>query len=204
MTLMGIISGSRIVDRFKEIYACEFHYDENGIADWPKLAVNYTNKTQFLFRINKGVLDISDDYNLNKKMLEGDRRIPTSNMIYIGDGLTDIPCMKLTKESGGVSIAVYTDKNKKEAHGLLKDGRINFAVKADYSENEELDKIMKNIIDKIVIDTKLKNVTASQKDKETQKEEKLRGGKPKQGGQGQYNTEYGDKYKKPKRQPKRV
>lgn len=162
--LKEIILGSSIGSKFKEIFASEFYYDNHGFAVWPKLAVNYTNKTQFLSRINKGVLDISDDYNLNKKMLEGDRRIPTSNMIYIGDGLTDIPCMKLTKESGGVSIAVYTDKNKKEAHGLLKDGRINFAVKADYSENEELDKIMKNIIDKIVIDTKLKNVTASQKD----------------------------------------
>ena len=96
---------------------------------WPNLAVNYTNKTQFLMRINKGILDISDDNGLNDKMLENDRRISTSNMIYLGDGYTDVPCMKLTKENGGVSIAVYTDKNVKTAKKLLLDGRINYILK---------------------------------------------------------------------------
>ena len=101
-----IIAGSKIGKYFKKIYASEFYYDEHGHAVWPKMAINYTNKTQFLMRINKGVLDIADDYNINKKMMEKDRRIPISNMIYIGDGLTDVPCMKLTKDGGGVSLAV--------------------------------------------------------------------------------------------------
>ena len=162
--LKEIIEGSKIGDKFKCIFASEFFYDENGDAVWPKLAVNYTNKTQFLMRINKGVLDISDDNKLNDKMLENDRRISTSNMIYIGDGITDVPCMKLTKENGGVSIAVYTEKNKKTAKKLLNDGRINYMVRADYSENSEIDKIIKKVINSMVINTELKNITYKQVD----------------------------------------
>ena len=131
--LKEIIEGSMIGDKFKCIFASEFFYNEDGNAMWPKLAVNYTNKTQFLMRINKGILDISDDNGLNDKMLDNDRRISTSNMIYLGDGFTDVPCMKLTKESGGVSVAVYTDKNRDMAKKLLNDGRINYMVPADYS-----------------------------------------------------------------------
>ena len=160
--LKEIIEGSPIGDKFKCIYASEFFYNEDGNAMWPKLAVNYTNKTQFLIRINKGILDISDDNRLNDKMLENDRRISTSNMIYIGDGLTDVPCMKLTKANGGVSIAVYTDKNYNTAKKLLNDGRINYMVKSDYSEGTEMDQIVKKTIKHMVIDTELKNVTYKQ------------------------------------------
>ncbi|MDR3085238.1 MAG: haloacid dehalogenase-like hydrolase, partial [Christensenellaceae bacterium] len=93
---------------FKEICACEFHCDKNdGFADWSKSVVNYTTKTQFLFRVNKGILDVSRDDELNRYTPEDERRVPFRNMIYIGDGLTDLPCMKLVKEGGGVSIAVY-------------------------------------------------------------------------------------------------
>ena len=140
--LKEIIETSAIGKYFKQIYASEFYYDDNGDAVWPKLAVNYTNKTQFLIRINKGVLDISDDYNLNKKMLEDEKRISTSNMIYIGDGITDIPCMKLVKTNGGKSIAVYTEKSFDLANSLLNDRRVDFIAKSDYSENSELDKII--------------------------------------------------------------
>ena len=145
--LKEIIEGSKIGPYFKEIYASEYYYKDD-IAVWPKLAVNYTNKTQFLIRINKGILDISDDYNLNKKMLDNDKRIPTRNMIYIGDGLTDIPCMKLTKEWGGTSIAVYNEMND-TIKLLLEDKRINYIAKANYEEESELDKIIKQTIDKI-------------------------------------------------------
>ena len=114
-----IIEGSKIGTKFKKIFASEFYYDDKGHAVWPKVAINYTNKTQFLMRINKGILDTSDDYNINKKMEEKDKRIAISNMIYIGDGLTDVPCMKLTKDGGGVSIAVYTDKSENTAKNLF-------------------------------------------------------------------------------------
>ena len=160
--LKEIIEGSKIGDKFKCIYASEFFYNEDGNAMWPKLAVNYTNKTQFLMRINKGILDISDDNSLNNKMLEDDRRISTSNMIYIGDGYTDVPCMKLTKENGGVSIAVYTDKNYETAKKLLTDGRINYMVKSDYNEGTEIDEIVKKTIKSMVIKTELKNISYKQ------------------------------------------
>lgn len=162
--LKEIIEGSKIGDKFKYIYASEFFYNEDGNAMWPKLAVNYTNKTQFLIRINKGILDVSDDNRLNDRMLENDRRISTSNMIYIGDGFTDVPCMKLTKEHGGVSIAVYTDKNYDTAKKLLADDRINFMVPSDYREGSEMDEIMKKTIQSMAVNTELKNITYKQAD----------------------------------------
>lgn len=145
--LKEIIEGSEIAKEFKEIYACEFFYDVNGIAKWPKLVVNYTTKTQFLFRINKGVLDISNDDDLNKKMHNDDRRIPFRNMIYLGDGITDVPCMKLVKDSLGKSIAVYTEKSLHIAKNLLEDRRVDYMCKADYSENSEIENIVKKILD---------------------------------------------------------
>lgn len=149
--LKEIIEGCSIHNQFKEVFACEFHYDENGAADWPKTAVNYTGKTQFLFRINKGVLDLSDDDSLNKFIPNDERIIPFRNMIYIGDGLTDVPCMKLVKVNGGQSIAVYRPKKKKDVENLLKDRRVDFIVPADYTEDSELDKIIKMIIDKMAV-----------------------------------------------------
>lgn len=160
--LKEIIEGTSIGKYFKEIYASEFYYNEDGNAVWPRIAVNYTNKTQFLSRINKGVLDISDDASLNKKMLDNDRRISTSNMIYIGDGYTDVPCMKLTKDGGGISIAVYTDKTEKTAESLLSDERINYMTLADYREGSEIDKIVKKTIESMALNTELKNITYRQ------------------------------------------
>ena len=145
--LKEIIEGSEIAKEFKEIYACEFLYDINGIAIWPKLVVNYTTKTQFLFRINKGVLDISNDNDLNKYVTNDDRDIPFRNMIYIADGITDIPCMKLVKSNGGKSIAVYTDKTKDLANSLLVDKRVDFIAPSNYNEGTEIDTIIKKTLD---------------------------------------------------------
>jgi len=153
--LKEIIEGSKIKKEFKKIYACEFHYDQNGLADWPKMVVNYTTKTQFLFRINKGILEVSDDEGLNKYLHKDDRRIPFRNMIYIGDGLTDVPCMQLVKSNGGQSIAVYECRKKKQVAELLIDGRVDFIVEANYTEGSELDKIITIIIEKIAVVNKL-------------------------------------------------
>jgi len=131
------------------VYACEFHYDANGVADWPLLSVNYTGKTQFLFRINKGVLNISNDDALNRYTPEEERRIPFRNMIYIGDGLTDVPCMKLVKVNGGQSIAVYTDKQK--VKDLLEQDRVNHIAHADYSAGSELNRLVEKILTQIKI-----------------------------------------------------
>lgn len=150
-----IIEGSSIKKQFKKIYACEFLYDENKVAIWPKLTVNYTNKTQFLFRINKGVLDIWDDKTLNEYIPEEERRIPFRNMIYIGDGLTDVPCMKLVKSNNGQSIAVFNKRKKEIAAKLMSEDRVDFITEANYCEGSELDDIVKTIIEKMATVEKL-------------------------------------------------
>lgn len=142
--LKEIIEGSIVAKHFREIYACAFHYDDFGVADWPAVTVNYTTKTQFLFRINKGILLMSEDVELNKYIPEDDRPVPFRNMIYFGDGLTDVPCMKLTKTNGGKSIAVYTQRKKVE--NLLLNQRVDFIASADYTQGSELDGLVKAII----------------------------------------------------------
>lgn len=145
-----IIEGTEISKNFKSIFACEFLYDENGNAVWPKTDVNYTNKTQFVYRINKGVLDVANDVDLNRSMPEDSKRVPFCNMIYIGDGLSDVPCMKMMKAYGGYSIAVYRKKDSKVEDLLMKD-RVDFIYPADYSENTGLDLTVKNIIRKMAV-----------------------------------------------------
>lgn len=147
--LREIIEGSSIYKEFDDVFAGEFLYDENRVACWPKNVVNYTTKTQFLFRINKGVLDISNDDDLNRFTPEEDRPVPFRNMIYIGDGLTDVPCMKLVKVNGGCSIAVYQKGKQAKVKDLILDQRVNFIEPADYSEGSQLDQITKDIIVKM-------------------------------------------------------
>ena len=149
-----IIDGTIISGEFKNIFACEYLYDDEGNAVWPKTAVNYTNKTQFVYRINKGVLDISNDTDLNRSMPDDSKRIPFENMIYIGDGLSDVPCMKMMKSYGGKAIAVYQQLDEKVKELLRKD-RVDFIYPADYSENSGLDKTVKDIIVKMSISDKL-------------------------------------------------
>lgn len=147
--LREIIEGSSIFNHFNEVFACEFYYDENGVACWPKTAVNYTTKTQFLFRINKGVLDLSNDKDLNKYTPEDDRPVPFRNMLYIGDGLTDVPCMKLVKLNGGYSIAVHKQGEESKVEELILHERVNFLALADFRENRELDTLVKSILQKM-------------------------------------------------------
>ena len=157
-----IVQGTPIAKYFKRIYACRYMYDENGEALWPALAINYTLKTQYIYRISKGFLDVLDDYNLNRLQDENLRRIAYNNMIYIGDGLTDIPCMKMVKDKGGKSIAVYTSGKSETAKPLVEDGRINYVCVADYSKDSPLEKIVKLIIEKMSVLEKLKAKEESQ------------------------------------------
>jgi len=156
--LKEIIEGSTIYDKFKEVYACEFYYDQNDVACWPKNVVNYTTKTQFIYRINKGILDISNDQALNEYTPEEERRVPFTNMIYIGDGYSDVPCMKLVKVNGGHSIAVY-QKDKAVVNKLIGEGRVNFVCKTNYKEKSELSEIVKKIICKISLEEELRQKT---------------------------------------------
>jgi len=145
--LAEIIEGTSIAKYFKKIFACEFLYSlTTGDAIWPKQAINYTTKTQFLFRISKGIIEAQDDNKLNTKMKENERAIPYRNMIYFGDGLTDVPCMKLIKSYGGYSIAIY-EKSFNKAKKLIEDQRVNFVCKADYSQGSELETIVERILD---------------------------------------------------------
>ncbi len=142
-----IVEGTSISKYFKKIYGCSFLY-KNGEAVWPRTAINYTNKTQFIFRIAKGALDIRDDDSVNKKT--NNLVINYENMIYFGDGLTDIPCMKIIKDFGGKSIAIYQKGKEDKVLPLVNDGRVNFALPADYSEDSKIENVVKMIIGNMV------------------------------------------------------
>ena len=149
--LREIIEGSGISHEFREIYASEFYYDETGTPVWPKLDVNFTAKTQFVYRINKGVLDVANDRDLNASMPDDSKRVPFTNMIYVGDGLSDVPCMKMMRTYGGQAIAVYQPESRTAVEELLARGRVDFIFPADYREGTGLDATVKNIIRKMAV-----------------------------------------------------
>ena len=160
--LREIIDGSAIAHEFKEIYASEFFYDDQGRPVWPRLAVNFTAKTQFVYRINKGVLDVSDDKTLNDSMPDDSKRIPFTNMIYMGDGLSDVPCMKMMRAYGGQAIAVYQAVNRRGVEQLLRQRRVDFIYPADYREGTALEITVKNIIRKMAVSQQLYEENVSQ------------------------------------------
>lgn len=157
-----IIQGTPIAKYFTRIYACRYMYDEKGEALWPALAINYTLKTQYIYRISKGILDVTDDYNLNRLQDESQRRIAYNNMIYIGDGMTDIPCMKMVKQKGGKSIALYPSGKSEHVKPLVEDERINYVCVADYSPNSTLEKIVKLMIENMAVIDRLKSKEEAQ------------------------------------------
>lgn len=159
--LKEMIDGTALAKNgaFEKIYASSFYYDDYGVALWPAQVINYTNKTQFLFRISKGVLDVSDNA-VNDLFNPDDIRIPFRNMVYIGDSDTDVPCMKLINSYGGYSIGVYDPDtaDKTKVHKMMKDGRIKYYMPADYSENGKLDCLLKGIIDKTASNEALEKI----------------------------------------------
>lgn len=164
--LKEIIEGTKISKYFKEIYAGYFVYDKNNHPIWPALAINYTNKTQFIYRINKGILNVTDD-SINDSMPHEIRPVPFKNMIYIGDSLTDIPCMRLISKSGGYSIGVFQQDRKNQSYlkKLITQNRIDFIVESDYSKNSELENVVKEIIQTVKHTTNLKKINENQKQK---------------------------------------
>lgn len=147
--LKEMIEGTMVAKYFKKIYASSFYFDDVGVAVWPAQAVNYTNKTQYLFRIKKGILDINDqkvnDYFDPDKVV-----VPFRNMVYIGDSDTDIPCMKLVNSNGGYSIGVYDSEtqDKTKVFKMLREHRIKYFAPADYREGSSLEGLIKNIVDR--------------------------------------------------------
>lgn len=165
--LKEMIEGTKIAPMFENIYACSFIYDVDGKAVWPAVAVDFTTKTQFLFKISKGISSVSDNEEVNKYMPEEKRPIPFKRMIYFGDGDTDIPCMKMVKQNGGHSIAVYNPKKQKKdvAKHLIKEERVNFICAADYSKGSEIYKVVTTIIDKIKSDFEFESLLSKHKNK---------------------------------------
>ena len=150
-----IIEGCSIYDQFKNVFACRFAFDEQGGAHWPLVAINYTTKTQFLFRINKGIDDTWDDTKINSWMPEDDRRVSFRRMIFIGDGDTDIPSFKTVTEHGGASIGVFDPaewadaEHRKKAHKLIAESRVDFVAPADYHDESQLAVVVRGILDRI-------------------------------------------------------
>ena len=146
---MEIVEGCQIFPFFTKAWGCEYYYDKDGNPVWPKLAINYTQKTQFYFRISKGVVDVTNDNSVNEKTPE--RKIPYKNIIYMGDGMTDVACMTLVKHNEGTSIAIYPEKESDKVRSLYTDGRCNFICRADYTAGSDLEKVIKLIIDKVAM-----------------------------------------------------
>lgn len=151
--LEDMIRGTSIAPHFRNIFGCRYHYDvDTGHAMWPATTINYTTKTQYLFRINKGVENSWDSQTINKYIDKSERAFPFDKMIYFGDGDTDIPSMKLVKEQGGCSIAVF-DSNKWARAGtrekiekLIAEDRVNYVVPGDYSLGSQLDVTVRGIL----------------------------------------------------------
>ena len=147
-----MIQGCAIRDAFRQVFASKFIY-EGGVAAWPGVGINYTTKTQYLFRINKGIDNHWDDDSINRFMPEEERPIPFERMIFLGDGDTDIPTMKMLTHKGGHSVAVYdsnrSDQDLDKIHRLISDGRVEFVAPANYAEKSQLDIIVKGILGRI-------------------------------------------------------
>ena len=144
-----ILEETSIARNFRRIYACRYFYDGNGEAFWPAVIVNYTTKTQYLFRINKQVLDEADEEDLNTWIPFKERAVPFSRIIYIADGMTDVPCMRLVKEYGGRSIAVYdpsSSKARSTASRLIREGRADFMTAARYDAGSGTEKLVQEIL----------------------------------------------------------
>jgi len=150
-----IIEGTPIADEFKMIYAAEFVYDPvTGEPVWPAMAINYTSKTQFIYRINKGILDVTENDRLNEHTPHDMRRVPFTNMIYVGDGGTDVPCMKLVASRGGHSIGVYTGERNNTVNDMLIHGRVHFVAPTDYTRGSEMEKIVFGIFDSVAAESR--------------------------------------------------
>ena len=160
--LKEIIEGTPIAHEFKHIFACTFLYDERGEAEWPGIAVDYTAKTQFMFKINKGIFSSRDSKKVNDSTPEDQKRIPFTRMIYFGDGETDVPCMKIVQMFGGHSVAVYNPQHpekKAVAEKLRRQGRVSFIAPAGYTRESRAWRIVCAIIDKIKVEADLEQLS---------------------------------------------
>ncbi len=149
--LKEILDGVKISKHFRGMFASEYYFDDNEVAKFPTVVINDTSKVQYLFRINKGIVDINRS--INDYMPENERPIPFSNIIYIGDGLTDVPCMTVTKNNGGYAVAVHKPDNVKSlsvCRKLAEGNRIDYFAPANYTKGKTLEKRVMLLLDLIV------------------------------------------------------
>lgn len=155
--LEEMIEGTPIRPALTHVFASHYVYDENGQAAWPAVGVNYTTKTQYLFRINKGVNNHWENERINHFIPDEERRVPFERMIFLGDGDTDVPTMKMMHTKGGFSIAVYdprsNERDQKKVYSLISEDRVNFVAAADYTEGSALDLIVKGLVGRIAINS---------------------------------------------------
>jgi 2-hydroxy-3-keto-5-methylthiopentenyl-1-phosphate phosphatase len=146
-----ILDGIAIRRHFRRIYASEYHYDHHGVAVFPKVLITDTTKTQYLFRINKGRLEQTES--INEHMPEHLRPIPFSNIIYIGDGVTDVPGMAVTRLNGGNAVAVYRPGSAHDirvCRELLAANRVNFIAPADYRPGRTLERRVRRLLRSVI------------------------------------------------------
>jgi hypothetical protein len=164
--LREMIRGTKIAKKFKKVYGSGFMFDHNGIARWPAVAMNYTTKTQYLFRINKGSLDVHDNSVINTFVPMGARPVPFQNIIYVGDGETDIPCMRLVKDLGGHAVAVFNSRKRRSRETALKlvlEGRATLSAPADYRSGSQIERAVSAIIEKIAAESRLRQAAGTPK-----------------------------------------
>ena len=158
--LREMIEGTSVAGEFKKIYASAFMFDDYGVPVWPAQAINYTNKTQFLFRIQKGCLDINDHKGVNAYVPPEEIRVPFRNIVYLGDSETDVPCMKLVTSNGGHAVGVYdpVTRDTSLVRTMMRHHRIRYYAPADYREGSALDTLMKLIVDRTAANERLEEI----------------------------------------------
>lgn len=155
--LLEIIEGCSIHGQFKKVFACAYAYDDKGVASWPASAINYTNKTQFLFRINKGIGNTWDNSAINRWQRRSERYVPFTRMVFLGDGDTDIPSMKMVRYQGGQAIAVFDPQDwaeeaaKGKLEQLIAEDRVDYVASGDYSKGSVLDVTVRGILGRMAL-----------------------------------------------------
>ncbi|MCI0528268.1 MAG: haloacid dehalogenase-like hydrolase [Nitrospira sp.] len=160
-----ILRHTKLTKNFTDIWACDFHYDRYGNILFPKNIISFTDKTRYLFQISKGIIgegSRSKPFEVNKKIEEHKRRIPYEQMIFVGDGYTDVPCFSLLRKQGGIAIGVFDKENKEKwgrAWGFIEDDRVSNLVPADYSKNSALSISLMMAVENIARKIALRNQT---------------------------------------------
>jgi len=139
-----VLRNMSIADEFTDIWASEFHYDAQGVATTPRKIISFTDKTRYIFQIQKGIIGKASrgkPFSVNKRVPVDQVRIPLNQMIFVGDGYTDIPCFSLIKQNGGIPIAVYDERQTEKwgnAFQFVADGRVSNLHSTNYQQGSDL------------------------------------------------------------------